>query len=81
VEVSINAQWYRGIVVEPGHGKRNMMVILDDESFTVHNVPQKHVRPYVEPLNVSPDETLLLKAVIKAKDDKFLLNLLLRACA
>jgi len=35
----------------------------------------------VEPLNVSPDETLLLKAVIKAKDDKFLLNLLLRACA
>jgi hypothetical protein len=57
------------------------MVILDDDSLALHKVSQKNVRPFVEPLKVTPDESLLLKAVIKAKDDKFMLCLLLRACA
>jgi len=39
VEIKINEQWYKGIVVDAGHGKRHMMVILDDDSLTLNKVP------------------------------------------
>ena len=57
------------------------MVILNDDSLTLHKVSHKNVRSYLVELNINLDEALLLKSVIKAKDDKFLLSLLLRACA
>lgn len=81
VQVNINEQWYKGTVVDAGLGKKHMIVILQDDSLTLHKVPQQNVRAYAEPLEVKPDETLLMQAVMKAKDDKFLLCLLLRACA
>jgi hypothetical protein len=56
-------------------------VILDDDSLTLHKVAHQSVRTYMEPLTLLPDQNLLVKSVIKAKDDKFLLLLLLKACA
>ena len=67
--------------MDAGLGKKNIIAILDDDSLTMHKVPVQNVRSYQEPLCVEPDTTLLLKAVIKAKDDKFFLCLLLRACS
>lgn len=81
VDVNINEQWYAGTVIDGGNGKSKMIVILDDETLTLHKVAHKNVRTYVEPLKLVPNQALMIKAVIKAKDDKFLLCLLLRACA
>ena len=80
VEININTNWYPGHVVDAGFGKRHMIVILNDDSLTLHKVPIQNVRNYQVPLSITPDNKLLIKAIIKAKDDSFLQCLLLRAC-
>lgn len=59
-----------------------MIVILsDDESLTLHNIAHNNVRTFLKPVEISIDDNLLVKAVIKAKNDDFLLLLLLKACS
>lgn len=79
--MNTNDTWCKGTIIESGFGKRHAIVVLDDDIFTLQKILHSKIRVFSGDLRFSPDQKLLALSVIKAQNDAFLLQLLLRACS